>query len=148
MRPTYETANDRRAEQSFLRELREPLQCDSVVQVSKRLYPVDAIAYKGNRTVAFIEVKVRTNAMEFYPTYMISLEKFTRGAWFAECLNADYVIAVQWCDAFGFWRWRDHRLDQPKIATGGRTDRNDSDDMEPVIHLPIAEFERFELKTI
>lgn len=143
IRPIYETPESLSAEEKFLQLLKAPLRCSSVTKVRKKFYPIDAIAKLGHFTVAFIEAKCRSNNINAYPTYMLSLDKFQNGAWLAECFNADYIIAVQWADCCGLWRWRDHRIDRPQIQIGGRTDRGDEQDVEPVIHIPILEFERF-----
>lgn len=145
MRPIYETDANRLAENEFLMKLAAPLGCNRVVRVTKRLYPVDALGYVGNRVHAFIEAKIRTNTVEAYATYMLSLEKFSKGAWLADCCNSEYVVAVQWANAFGCWRRSDPRINQPVIAMGGRTDRGDADDIEPVVHLPIEEFNVYRL---
>ncbi len=107
-------------------------------EVRKLHYPVDAIGYDGSRLHSIIEAKVRKNPRAAYPTYMISMEKFARGVAMAEALHCDFVIAVQWSDAFGCYTHT--KAAKHRVAMGGRTDRGDAQDIEPVVHIPIEDF--------
>ncbi len=139
MRPTYETFNHVEAQNSMLRALATRLQLSRVEVVRKKFYPVDALGYSGGQMLCLIESKVRKNHMGMYSTYMISMEKYARALSMADALNCLFVIAVQWSDQLG-WHIA-NRITQPEVSIGGRRDRDDADDVEPVVHIPIDQFQ-------
>ena len=151
MRPIYETTDHLRAEELTAKTIEEILQGkdESLYLVkTSRLYPYDYLIMKGQPNDKYgdrvlstieglVEVKVRTNAYKKYSTYMISLQKVVNCVSHADIIGCDFFLYVQWTDGIGCWKFD---RDQYTTGIGGRTDRNDSMDEEPVIYIPIKNF--------
>ena len=135
-RPTYENASDRSAEtvavQKFIKSfggevdfIKLPMQ-----------YKMDfALTRNGVRT-ALVEVKCRRNKKHAYPTYMISMSKLVAAAGYRS-IGINCILLVQWADGMG---WVQMSNEGWSVRVGGRKDRNDWQDIEPVTHIPISEF--------
>ena len=54
----------------------------------------------------------------------------------------DALIIVEWEDCIGYTQLDGDWI----IKTGGRVDRNDWQDIEPVVHIPVTEFTILEIK--
>lgn len=136
IRPIYETAKDIKAEKEVANLLREThkLICFKM-PIS---YRIDwAIFSFGKKLQGFMELKIRNVSRSQYPTLMLSLGKCVTGCNLAHLTNTAFWVAVKWTDSFGFCR-----VTQPleNIGIGGRMDRGDDADIEPVVYLPITEF--------
>ena len=142
MRPRYETATDRLVEAEVAAMLRDQHQL--VCHKLPISYRVDWIVYapgplvNPNRLHGFIELKGRKIPRNQYPTLILSLAKYAAGCDLARITNTAFWVAARWTDGVGFCRVDDLVAD---IQMGGRTDRGDSADIEPVIHIPISEFQ-------
>ena len=132
-RPIYETEADRANERRVADILLDRWRC-TAVKLPRR-YEIDYALSRGNRVMAWAEVKCRTNPREQYPTYMVALGKVIAGLDLAQRTNLPFMLVVQWTDSLG---WVTPKLDA--IHIGGRHDRGDGDDEEPVAHIPITEF--------
>jgi len=92
----------------------------------------------GKAITAFCEFKRRHVQMDKYPTLILSLRKYKQ------------LVSYSWCEdgAYLFVRWNDkdgvHRIPSKAIEYdiewGGRIDRGDWQDNEPVVHIPISDF--------
>jgi hypothetical protein len=136
MRPRYETQYDSREEARFSEILAERFRC-SLHKLPIR-YGLDFSAVRDGRVVAFVETKVRTNPVGQYPTYMISVGKFMYADTLTRVTGLDCILAVKWSDAWG----HTNLVLQPdiEVTIGGRRDRGDEQDIEPVCLIPIAQF--------
>ena len=151
MRPIYETTDHLRAEELTAKTIEEILQGkdESLYLVkTSALYPYDYLMMKKqpddkngswvlSTVEGLIEIKVRTNVFKKYPTYMISLQKVVNCVSHADIIGCDFFLYVQWTDGIGCWKFD---RDQYTTGIGGRTDRNDRMDEEPVIYIPIENF--------
>jgi len=135
-RPTYENAEDRSAEtlavQKFIRSfggevdfIKLPVQ-----------YKMDFALTRNGFITALVEVKCRKNNKHTYPTYMISMSKLVAAAGYGN-IGINCILLVQWADSMG---WVQMTNDDWKVKVGGRKDRGDWQDVEPVTHIPISEF--------
>ena len=88
---------------------------------------------------AFVEIKVRTNSMSSYPTYMISLHKLQELSHLSEFSGLPSILVVQWKEDLGYWLVPED-VGVFDIKMGGTTQRNDPQDMEPCVHIPIEDF--------
>lgn len=137
-RPLYERGKDRENERAVAEWLaRRRSDQLSAVQMPKR-YPVDYALIDGYGTFhEWLEIKCRTNAMGAYPDYMVSLEK-VRGMFdLARFTALPARLIVRWEDCLG-------SLTFPvtyDIRMGGRKDRGDAQDMEPMAHFAVADFD-------
>ena len=135
-RPTYENASDRSAEtvavQKFIKSfggevdfIKLPLQ-----------YKMDFALTRNGVITALVEVKCHRNKKHAYPTYMISMSKLVAAAGYRS-IGINCILLVQWADAMG---WVQMSNEDWSVRVGGRKDRNDWQDIEPVTHIPINEF--------
>ena len=135
-RPTYENASDRSAEtvavQKFIKSfggevdfIKLPMQ-----------YKMDFALTRNGVITALVEVKCRRNKKHAYPTYMISMSKLVAAAGYRS-IGINCILLVQWADGMG---WVQMSNEDWNVRVGGRKDRNDWQDIEPVTHIPIREF--------
>ena len=142
MRPQYETAADRLVEGEVKALLRN--QYNLVCHKLPISYRVDWIVYapgtvaNPDRLHGFIELKGRKVPRNRYPTLILSLAKFAAGCDLARVTNTPFWVGARWTDGLGFCRADGYDVE---VQMGGRTDRGDSADIGPVIHLPIKEFQ-------
>ena len=139
-RPKYVTKADEENEEKIIGQFK-----DYILTFKPRLllnhhklpdkYEIDyAITYKDMKHVyAFVEVKRRNVDKDTYPWLILSLNKY---------------YAMQRCvgmgiKAFLVFEFNDgtffidmNEFESPRITIHGRTDRNDPDDIEPVICIP------------
>jgi hypothetical protein len=134
MRTTYETIDDLRNERSVIEEF-----CNSFhygyAKMPKQ-YHLDYCVTKQDKVVGFCEVKVRKNNHNQYNTLLLSLSKVSAAKGLKEASGIKSILLVKWKDKLGYTYFRN---DWP-VMVGGRTDRNDWQDIEPVVHIPISEF--------
>lgn len=88
---------------------------------------------------AFVELKRRTCNRHKYPTYMISLDKWNTGLSFEMTTKLPFILVVDWLDEIGYLKCHE-AVNEITVNMGGRTDRGDAQDIEPVVHIPIYLF--------
>ena len=135
-RPMYETKADRGREAEFSLLLSEVFDC-TLSKLPIR-YGLDFSAVRNGRVVAFMETKIRTNPVGQYPTYMISSGKLIHADALTSATNLKCLLAVRWTDAWGYTELK--MTPESVISIGGRSDRGDEQDIEPVILIPISCF--------
>jgi len=99
-------------------------------------YKLDYTMYRNGTHVGFIEVKCRTNKLNDYKTYILSLSKVKEARILADMTNTKSLLIVRWSDYTGWINLRSEFI----IKQGGRSDRNDWQDQEPVCHFNISKF--------
>ena len=137
-RTIYETQSDLNREENLKKELEKKWSCN-LIKLPIR-YCLDYAALRNKKIVAFIEIKHRTNKIHAYPTYMLSLAKVQAAKRLAEDVRVPPFLVVQWVDALGTTNLANCKF---SLEMGGRTDRKDSQDVEPVAHINLAEFNKF-----
>jgi len=100
-------------------------------------FRVDYALFRGEDIKAWAEVKCRRVERQKYPTYIVSLAKVKAGQRLALAHGVPFLLVVQWADATG---WVIPTLDDVRV--GGRRDRGESLDIEPMVHIPISSFKR------
>ena len=138
MRLIYERPENIVAERAALKRACEVWRCSAEKLPMK--YELDYLLLREGRGVAWLEIKSRTNVRSAYPTYMISLGKVMAARRLSEATQFPSFLLVQWANVCGYVRL-DSLLDF-RTAVGGRTDRGDEQDIEPVALIPVGEFER------
>ena len=99
-------------------------------------YRLDFAMFRDGKLRGFAEVKTRNNRHDTYPTLMISLGKVMAARQLAEVSETRSVLLVQYLNGI-YWC----NFASPfEVAMGGRWDRADDDDVEPVAHFPIEAF--------
>lgn len=134
-RPRYENAETLAAERAVIEKL-----CAGRGRTWEKLkekYAADYLIMQGDTPTALAEVKCRTCRVGDFGTYMISAHKYALMENYAQSMKIRAVLAVQWSDALGY-------VEIPSAAAfpgiGGRKDRGDDHDREPVMHIPISAF--------
>jgi hypothetical protein len=136
VRPTYETARDVDNERAVAEVIERRLRLTA--RKLPRHYELDYVLTDGDEVRGFAEIKCRTNALEQYPTYIISGHKWEYGLRWEALAHAPFVIVVRFTD--GIYYCRPRYVQGHRVMLGGRRDRGDEQDIEPVVHIPVGEF--------
>jgi len=140
MRPMYENANDLRSEQNLISYVSD---CWNVASYKLPMsYKIDYVMYRDESPVGFAEVKVRTHTFGTFPTYIISLAKVMEARRLARETNTKSILIVSWTDKTGYLDFFSHH----QIKHGGRSDRNDWQDQEPMCHFDLKDFKGIGIK--
>lgn len=146
MRPRYCTAEDRRKESLvFDRFLQVVAKQFPGVKWTIQLEPTDAdgdgVLIKGEKPAYLVEIKNRTGSGERFETWQIAKDKIERCMANAASRNMEFLLLMVWDgDIFAV---NGKALKDLEVRTGGRWDRNDPHDVEPMLHIPRKLFTRF-----
>jgi hypothetical protein len=104
-------------------------------------YPCDmAVTGGDNKIEGFVEIKCRAQSADRFDTLWLSLHKVIEIKRLAKEAGVPPYLAV------GFEFTKDVRWillsGTYPVILGGRTDRGDTQDMEPVVEFPVAKFNR------
>jgi len=132
----YETSSDRGREEEFSFLLSEKFNC-TFSKLPIR-YGLDFSAVRDGRVVSFVETKVRTNPVGQYQTYMISSGKLIHADALTRATGLKCFLAVKWTDAWGYTELK--MTPDSVISIGGRSDRGDGQDIEPVCLISLSRF--------
>jgi hypothetical protein len=135
MRKIYENATTVSAETIFAEDIQE--RWKGKLCKLPRQYHLDFTWVKDNVIHGFVELKNRTNEKDTYPTYMISLSKVLKAKELSKASGLPSILAVRWKDSDGYVNLHDVKFD---LGFGGRYDRGDWQDIEPVALIDIANF--------
>ena len=143
MRPMYENDNDLRSEKNLISYVSD---CWNVASYKLPMsYKIDYAMYRidtgtsasaSESLVGFAEVKCRTHTFGTFPTYIISLAKVMEARKLARETNTKSILIVSWTDRTGYLDFFSHH----QIRHGGRSDRNDWQDQEPMCHFDLKHF--------
>ena len=137
-RPVYETDADRQREKELADLMAK--HWGVTAKPNPKMYPID-YTFVGDygEVEGFGEIKIRRNTKEKYPTYMISAHKVADAKKLAEATGRDVILIVKWsCGSIGYLDLANTPADS--VHWGGRSDRGDGQDMEPVCHFNIENF--------
>ncbi len=137
MRPIYETQFDLAREN----EVKDTLKVMWGVEFNKLpiAYHVDWMVTRNGEAKAFAELKCRNNPRRQYPTLMLSLHKWMHGKDLAKEIGGKFIVIVKWTDGIFF---HEQGTCDVQYGIGGRKDRRDSQDIEPVVYIPTDYFKR------
>ena len=136
----YENDNDLRSEKNLISYVSD---CWNVASYKLPMsYKIDYVMYRDDSPVGFAEVKVRTHTFGTFPTYIISLAKVMEARRLARETNTKSILIVSWTDRTGFLDFFSHH----QIRHGGRSDRNDWQDQEPMCHFDLKNFKGIGIK--
>lgn len=138
-RPMNETPDDRAFETTTIAVVEDAWACTArKLPIS---YRADFGLYREGNLTALCEIKVRRNMRDAYPTFLLSMLKWSDCSARARAVGIPFLLAVRFDDGL---LWRDVTVfgDDWTISHGGRTDRGQEGDMEPVVHIPMSEFRR------
>ena len=141
MRPLYETDADLEREGSVVGALEKLWDCE-MVKLPIR-YHLDYVAKRGDKAVAFCEIKSRNYTMQKIDQlggYLMSIGKWSS----AECLHRasglPFILVVQALDGIYYASFTEFTPDD--VLVRGRTDRNDWQDIEPCVVLNTNKFRK------
>ena len=140
-RPFYETEGDLANERGIVEAL-----AGRGLHFEK-LAPKDILDYaivKNGRISAFLEIKVRANASTKFDTFMISMAKFQKMLLNYAGSRIPTALVVKFSDRI-LRLWVNDATPH-HVEIGGRYDRGDPDDVEPVVHLGMELFEELNLE--
>lgn len=143
MRPMYETEQDLRNEQHAISRAEQKWNC--VMMKLPIRYHLDFIAKRGDKAVAFCEVKTRNYSMEkigLMGGYLMSIGKWSAAKQLHDCSGLPFILIVRTLDGIWYATFRDFTPDNVLIR--GRTDRDDWQDVEPCVLLDVAKFSKLE----
>ena len=136
----YENDNDLRSEKNLISYVSD---CWNVASYKLPMsYKIDYVMYRNESPVGFAEVKVRTHTFGTFPTYIISLAKVMEARRLARETNTKSILIVSWTDRTGYLDFFSHH----QIRHGGRSDRNDWQDQEPMCHFDLKDFKGIGIK--
>ena len=137
MRPIYESEADKERERKLANQVASKWGLQA--KENPKMYPIDFCFVDDNGEVeGFGEIKIRTHAFGTFPTYMLSVHKAADAKALASATGKRVLLVVQWsCGTIAFL---DLDTTPAKVEWGGRVDRGDGQDMEPVNHYPIEDF--------
>lgn len=101
-------------------------------------YRIDFGVIKKGCVKGWVEVKERKIGLTTYPTVILSLRKWMEGRNLAAGTQTRFFFVIQLLD--GRILCTDETTTERDVKYGGRKDRNDINDFEPVVHIPISDF--------
>jgi len=140
LRPKYETEEDRNREAVVLSSVCRSWEC-AAYKLPDR-YEFDYLLMRKKEGKAWLEIKVRTNERDDYPDYMISFAKLLAARRLSEASGLPSFLLVQWLRRKGLIRL--DNIKNFRLSMGGRSDRGDVQDLEPVIFIPMPDFAQLE----
>jgi hypothetical protein len=132
-RPQYETTDDIVRETEVAKHLADKWSL-SAIKLRKG-YKCDWAFLRNTKVTALVEIKCRTNASDKYPTVILSADKWAYLVHIDAALNIPAYFIVRFTDSIR--HIRPAKYHNFNIRMGGRYDRGDWQDMEPVVHIPI-----------
>lgn len=139
-RPVYESDRDLSEEAKAIEIL-----CRRGGLVASKLpmrYEVDYLILQRGGMYGWAEVKVRPG-VERHHTFMLSCAKVMAGRRLAEVFGGRFIVAVRRTDDLMVLDALSHR--PAFVAMGGRTDRGDDQDIEPVAHYRWDQMSRLDI---
>jgi len=134
MRMRYESASDLENEAKVAELLCDRWGCQSRKNPDR--YRFDFAFMRGNALSALVEIKCRQNASADFKEYMVAADKVLASRQWAGT-GVKCLLVVRWSDVVGFVSCDDPSI---RFGFGGRTDRGDAADMEPMAFIPVASF--------
>lgn len=139
MRPLYESASDLKNEAQVISILSNKWN----IKFHKLpiRYHLDYAATKNGRVVGYLEVKVRRYSMaqiSNWGGYMLSVAKLQTAQELCRISKSVFCLAVQCTDGLYWMTIKD--FSEFPVTITGRSDRGDSQDIEPCVLIPGGRF--------
>lgn len=133
-RPKYESQQDIELEAGVAKHLASKWSSDAVKL--PKFYKCDWALKRGKKVGALLEIKCRKNASDKYPTIILSADKWTYLRQMDESLGVPAFFVAKFTDGIRFIR--PAKAQGFTVEMGGRHDRGDWQDVEPVVHIPVS----------
>lgn len=112
-------------------------------------YQVDWLAMRGKDPMAFVEFKHREKlSIDAYPRYMISLDKWMKAKQLCKEVEIPFIMVITFTEGTYYGVFAHNGLHDVTYGFGGRYDRGDAQDVEPMIYLPLKKFMKIEGATL
>lgn len=136
MTPEYETSSDRDREEAVARVFGQRHGV-RLARLSPR-NPVDSAIIRDGVVSGWAKINVRTTSASQYPSAHIGVTKVVEAINLSHRTGLPLILIYGWSSGFDV-RW--HRVDGTyTIEIGGRRDRGDWQDQEPMVVIPVEEF--------
>jgi hypothetical protein len=135
----YENEQDRKNEEAVIKEIARRYGCD--YRKLPVRYVVDYGLFRGRDLAYFAEVKCRKIPRHQFPDLILSLFKFGALLDLQSTHSIPALLVACWTDSMGITRVP---LSGMRIGWGGRTDRADDQDTEPVVYIPVDHFSKMQ----
>ena len=143
-RPIYETHEDRSYENRSKQIVESTWRCK--IHSNPKFYEIDWSITRKDKVVGFAEFKRRNysyNALERLGGYKISLHKFVNLKMYNQTtgIPSSIIVSLHPCEIYY------HLIDLAcnyDVGIWGRKDRNDSEDIEPSVTIPMSKFKKVE----
>lgn len=134
MRPRYETETDLANEAAVVNVVASRWLCEC--RKLPLRYELDYAIYKDNFLRAYLEIKCRSVASNQYATVILSAAKVATAKQLSAAAGVPSILVVSYTDLD---LWIDISKADAKYSPGGRSDRGDAQDLEPVAHFYVEE---------
>lgn len=146
-RPIYESQVDLTHENKMKTFLEAKWNC-TLHKVPLK-YQVDWLAMRGKDPMAFVEFKHRDKlSINAYPRYMISLDKWMKAKQLCKEVEIPFIMVITFTEGTYYGVFAHNGLHDVTYGFGGRYDRGDAQDVEPMIYLPLKKFMKIEGATL
>lgn len=137
-RPIYETQEHRRKEEKTIKIFSLRMGCEP--HKLPRMYKMDyAIVSDNDKIQGFCEVKNRTRGYSDFPTYRLSAKKFLSALQLGVVFHLPCYLVVRFSNGIYYTDLCSLR-GSVILVLGGRKDRNDPQDIEPMVQFNINQF--------
>jgi len=140
-RPLYESNTDLNNEQYVAQKIGSAWGCEFKKMPIR--YHLDFVLTKGDKAVAFCEVKSRNYTMQRIDEmggYLMSIGKWSAAKNLSEASGLPFILVARTLDGIWYTVVKDFKPDD--VLVRGRTDRNDWQDIEPCVLLKCERFKR------
>lgn len=134
MRPQYENSSSVARELEIAAKFCNIFDC--TYEQYPPLHPVNGKFVKNGKVQAIVEIKVRNNASDKYPTLMLSSAKHKKGLDWAHKENAPFLLVIKFTNGL----FMANVKTEYEESIGGRKDRDDPMDIERCVYIPISQF--------
>lgn len=134
MRPVYETDENREQEEKISTYLADKWGCE-VAKMPPR-YEVDRVFLKDGKPVAWVEIKRRKRTLMQFDTVWLGAHKAVMGVNLSKLSGLPFFYAIGCNDCVAYIKVEGVY----EMRFGGRKDRGDWQDMEPVLEIPSHTF--------
>ena len=100
-------------------------------------YGAEWVAFRDDQAVAVIEYKNRPHESSRFPTYLLSAHKWMSMRSLANTIGVPAVLVVEFNDGMQHCTLE---AGMAKTSWAGRRDRDDADDLEPCMMIPMELF--------
>lgn len=108
-------------------------------------YHLDWMAMRGKEPMAFMEFKHREKlSIGAYPRYMMSLDKWIKAKQLCKQVEVPFIMVITFTEGTYYGVFPHNGLHDITYGFGGRYDRGDAQDVEPMVYLSLEKFIKLE----